>query len=93
MIRTPEIAKTEIAAKNEKQATIDGGAVKNLLIVKNKKKSTWSLLRKADSRIQGWRSHGRIPVNCSFHRERLNQSEEKIVEESVSEVAQGNIRC
>ncbi|MEK6622388.1 MAG: hypothetical protein AABZ13_07890, partial [Planctomycetota bacterium] len=29
-----------------------------------------------------------------FHRERLNQPEEKkIVEESVGEVAQGNIRC
>ena len=91
MIKTPEIA-----AKNEKQATIDVGTwEKILLIVKNKKKSTWSLLR--DGRLSGFKD-GEItvefPVNCSFHKERLNQPEEKkIVEESVGEVAQGNIKC
>ncbi|MBF8275932.1 MAG: dnaX [Candidatus Brocadiaceae bacterium] len=91
MIKTPEIA-----AKNEKQTTIDGSAWdKILLIVKNKKKSTWSLLR--EGRFSGFKD-GEItvefPANCAFHRERLNQPEEKkIVEESVGEVAQGNVRC
>lgn len=97
MIKTPEIAvKPEITAKNEKQATIDGGAWdKILLIVKNKKKSTWSLLR--EGRFSGFKD-GEItvefPANCAFHRERLNQPEEKkIVEEGVGEVVQGNVRC
>ncbi|MEK7699413.1 MAG: DNA polymerase III subunit gamma/tau [Planctomycetota bacterium] len=91
MIKIPEKG-----GKNEKQATIDGGAwEKILLIVKNKKKSTWSLLR--EGRFSGFKD-GEVtvefPVNCSFHKERLNQPEEKkIVEESVNEVSQGNIKC
>jgi len=86
----------ESGGTSEKQAIIDGGTwEKILLIVKNKKKSTWSLLR--EGRFSGFKD-GEVtvefPANCAFHKERLNQPEEKkIVEECVGEVAQGNIRC
>ena len=58
------------------------------------KKSTWALLK--EGRFAGFKD-GEIviefPGNCSFHKERLDQIEEKkLIEQCAKEVVRGNVR-
>lgn len=67
---------------------------KILLLIQSKKKSTWALLKEA--RIVGLKD-GEItiefPGNCSFHKGKLDQGEEKkFLEQCAKEVLQSNIR-
>lgn len=67
---------------------------KMLLLIQSKKKSTWALLKEA--RIAGFKD-GEItiefPGNCSFHRGKLDQGEEKkFLEQCAKELLQTNIR-
>ncbi len=67
---------------------------KVLLAIQGKKKSTWALLKEA--RLVGFKD-GEItiefPRNCSFHKERLDQIEEKrFIEQCAKEVVQGNVK-
>lgn len=67
---------------------------KILLMVQNKKKSTWSLLRNGRFvEVKGGDIIIELPGNCSFHKERLEQIEEKkFIEQCVKEVTQNNIK-
>lgn len=67
---------------------------KVLLMVQNKKKSTWALLK--EGRCVGFKD-GEIsiefPGNCSFHKEKLDQTEEKkLIEQCAKEVVQRDVR-
>ncbi|MCF6156027.1 MAG: DNA polymerase III subunit gamma/tau [Candidatus Brocadia sp.] len=67
---------------------------KVLLMTQNKKKSTWALLK--EGRFVGFKD-GEItiefPGNFSFHKEKLDQTEEKkLIEQCAKEVVQGNVR-
>ncbi len=67
---------------------------KVLLMIQSKKKSTWALLK--EGRFAGFKD-GEIviefPGNCSFHKERLDQIEEKkLIEQCAKEVVRGNVR-
>lgn len=74
----------------------DGKSVweKVLLSIQSKKKSTWALLK--EGRLIGFKD-GEItiefPGNCSFHKEKLDQTEEKrFIEQCANEVVQGDVR-
>ncbi|MFN3531250.1 MAG: DNA polymerase III subunit gamma/tau [Candidatus Brocadia sp.] len=65
-----------------------------LLSIQGKKKSTWALLK--EGRLVGFKD-GEItiefPGNCSFHKEKLDQAEEKrFIEQCAKEVVQGDVR-
>lgn len=67
---------------------------KVLLMTQSKKKSTWALLK--EGRFVGFKD-GEItiefPGNYSFHKEKLDQTEEKkLIEQCAKEVVQGNVR-
>lgn len=67
---------------------------KVLRMIQSKKKSTWALLK--EGRFAGLKD-GEItiefPGNCSFHKEKLDQIEEKkIIEQCAKEVVLGNVR-
>lgn len=67
---------------------------KVLLMIQSKKKSTWALLK--EGRFAGFKD-GEIaiefPANCSFHKEKLDQIEEKkLIEQCAKEVVRGNVR-
>lgn len=67
---------------------------KVLLMIQSKKKSTWALLK--EGRFVGFKD-GEIsiefPGNYSFHKEKLDQTEEKkLIEQCAKEVVQGNVR-
>ncbi|MEB2309016.1 MAG: DNA polymerase III subunit gamma/tau [Candidatus Brocadiaceae bacterium] len=67
---------------------------KILLSVQNKKKSTWALLK--EGQFIGYKD-GEItvefPSKCFFHKEKLDQIEEKkLIEQCAKEVIQGNVR-
>lgn len=61
---------------------------KILLTVQTKKKSTWALLKEV--RFVGFKDGEftvEFPNNCSFHRERLDQTEEKkLIEQCAKEI-------
>lgn len=67
---------------------------KILLIVQNKKKSTWSLLK--NGRLVEFKNGNIIigfPGSCLFHKERLEQAEEKkFIEQCVKELTQNDVR-
>ncbi|KKO20197.1 MAG: DNA polymerase III subunit gamma/tau [Candidatus Brocadia sp.] len=67
---------------------------KILLSIQNKKKSTWALLK--EGRFIGFKNEEitiEFPSKCSFHKEKLDQIEEKkLVEQCAKEVMQGNVR-
>lgn len=67
---------------------------KILQIVQNKKKSTWSLLRNGRFvEVKGGDIIIEFPGNCSFHKERLEQIEEKkLIEQCIKEVTQDTIK-
>ena len=67
---------------------------KVLLMIQSKKKSTWALLK--EGRFVGFKD-GEItiefPSNYSFHKEKLDQIEEKkLIEQCAKEVVQGSVR-
>jgi len=67
---------------------------KILLSIQSKKKSTWALLK--EGQFIGFKD-GEItvefPGKCSFHKEKLDQVEEKkLIEQCAKEVVQGNVR-
>jgi DNA polymerase-3 subunit gamma/tau len=67
---------------------------KILRMVQSKKKSTWALLK--EGRFAGFKDGEMViefPGNYAFHREKLNQGEEKkLIEQCAKEVVQGNVR-
>ncbi|MEP9412498.1 MAG: DNA polymerase III subunit gamma/tau [Candidatus Brocadia sp.] len=74
----------------------DGKSVweKVLFAIQSKKKSTWALLK--EGRLV-WFKDGEMtiefPGNCSFHKEKLDQTEEKrLIEQCAKEVVQGDVR-
>lgn len=85
------------AAKgNDSENLHDGKNVweKVLLAIQSKKKSTWALLK--EGRLVRF-GDGEItiefPGNCSFHKEKLERTEErKLIEQCAREVVQGDVR-
>ena len=74
----------------------DGKSIweKVLLIVQGKKKSTWALLKEGRFvEFKGGEIIIEFPNNCSFHKEKLEQIEEKkLIEQCAKEVVQGTVR-
>ncbi|KAB2833160.1 MAG: hypothetical protein F9K48_09030 [Candidatus Brocadia sp.] len=96
---TPEEYRTPLA-NNKDDDNGDGVHHKKsdwekiLLSIQSKKKSTWALLR--EGQLIGFKD-GEItvefPSKCSFHKEKLEQIEEKkLVEQCAKEVVQNNVR-
>lgn len=67
---------------------------KILLLIQNKKKSTWALLR--EGQFMGFKDGEmavEFPGKCSFHKEKLDQMEEKkFIEQCAKEVVQGKVK-
>lgn len=86
-------------AKNDEkdsEVPFDGKSVweKILVAIQRKKKSTWALLR--DGRLAGFKDGEitiELPNNYGFHKEKLEQIEEKkLIEQCAKEVINSNVR-
>lgn len=67
---------------------------KILLLIQSKKKSTWALLK--EGQFMGFKDGEmtiEFPGKCSFHKEKLDQMEEKkFIEQCAKEAVQGKVR-